>query len=206
MLISFYYGSLLTFSNSQAPSVADILRADTFTHSRFYTQTLLHTKAFTHRPSCTRTLLHADAFTHRRFYAQTQTPLHTGAECTEQLSTMLLPIACYISFCNGNSHTNCQKSSVPSCRGGPTLISFYYGILLAFSNFQAPSVADILHADTFTHSRFYTQTLLHTKAFTRRPSVYTNTFTHRCVYTHTLLCTDSFTHTCFYTQAPSAQK
>ena len=77
------------------------------------------------------------------------------------------------------------------------LISFYYGSLLTFSNSQAPSVADILRADTFTHSRFYTQTLLHTKGFyTHRPSGYTNTFTRRCVYTQTLLRTDTnaFTH------------
>ena len=114
-------------------------------------------------------------------------------------------IACYISFYTVKAQTICRKSSVPSCRGGPTLISFYYGIMLAFCNLQAPSVADFLHADTFTHSRFLTQTLLHTKAFTHRLSVYTSTFTHRFVYIRTLVRTDSFTHKRFYTQAPSAQ-
>ena len=77
-------------------SVAAILHADTFTHSRFYTHALLHTDTFTH-----------NTFT-QRFYAK----------CIEKLSTMMLRIACLILFHYGNSHTNCQKSSVPSCHEG----------------------------------------------------------------------------------------
>ena len=46
-----------------------------FTHRTFYTQTLLHTDPFTHRPFYTQKLLHTEAFTHRRFYIQTL--LHT---------------------------------------------------------------------------------------------------------------------------------
>ena len=56
-------------------------------HTRFHTQTLLHTDALTHKRFYTQTLLHADAFytrthafTHKRFY--TQTLLHTDT-CTE---------------------------------------------------------------------------------------------------------------------------
>ena len=49
-------------------------RTHTFTHKRFYTQTLLHTDtdAFPHRPFYTQTLLHTNTFTHIRF-------LHTDA-------------------------------------------------------------------------------------------------------------------------------
>ena len=36
----------------------------THTHTRVYTQTLLHTNAFTHRRFYTQTRLHTDAFTH----------------------------------------------------------------------------------------------------------------------------------------------
>ena len=51
---------------------------------------------------------------------------------------------------------------------------------------------------------FYTQTLLHTKAFTHR-SFYTQKLLHRGYYTQSfypqkLLHTDAFTHRCFYTQ------
>ena len=45
-----------------------------------------------------------------------------------------------------------------------------------------------LHTDAFTHRSVYTQTLLHTEAFT-----------HRRFYTQTL---DTFTHIGFYTQTP----
>ena len=69
--------------------VCETLHADAFTrrfvlhtHTRFHTQTLLHTDALTHKRFYTQTLLHADAFytrthavTHKRFY--TQTLLHT---------------------------------------------------------------------------------------------------------------------------------
>ena len=53
-------------------------RTHTFTHKRFYTQTLLHTDtdAFTHRPFYTHTLLHTNTFTHIRFY--TRTLLHAN--------------------------------------------------------------------------------------------------------------------------------
>ena len=51
-------------------------RTHTFTHKRFYTQTLLHTDVFPHRSFYIQKLLHTDAFTHRPFY--TQTLLHTN--------------------------------------------------------------------------------------------------------------------------------
>ena len=61
-----------------------------------------------------------------------------------------------------------------------------------------------LHTETFTHRRFYTQTLLHADAFTHR-RFYTqlllhwHTFTHKRFYTQTLLHTEDFTRRCFYT-------
>ena len=66
--------------------------------------------------------------------------------------------------------------------------------------------------DTFTHKSFYTQTVLHTDASTRRHFYtqmrfthahtlsHTEAFTHRNFYTQTLLHTDPFTHRRFYTQ------
>ena len=58
----------------------------------------------------------------------------------------------------------------------------------------------LLHTDAFTHRHFYTQTLLHTDAFTHRrfytqTLLHTDAFTHRRFYT-----TEAFTHRCFYTQ------
>ena len=67
----------------------------------------------------------------------------------------------------------------------------------------------LLHENTLTHRRFYTQTLLHTYAFTCRCLFtdahrlsHTNAFTHRrfCTQTQTLFHTDPFTHRRFYTQ------
>ena len=55
------------------------------------------------------------------------------------------------------------------------------------------------------HGPCYTQTLVHTDAFTRRPChsqtlLRTDSCTHRKVYTQTPLHTDSFTHQRFHTQ------
>ena len=65
------------------------------------------------------------------------------------------------------------------------------------------------HTRTHTHRHrpFYTQTLLHTDAFTQRPDpftkkqmlLHTNAFTHRGFYIQKLLHTDPFTHKSFYT-------
>ena len=67
----------------------------------------------------------------------------------------------------------------------------------------------LLHTNAFTHRRFYTQKLLHTKAFTHKPFytqalLHTGHFTHRPLYTQTILHTPFYTDTCthrrFYTQ------
>ena len=73
------------------------------------------------------------------------------------------------------------------------------------------SIADfytqtLLHTDAFTHRHFYTQTPLHTDAFTHRhfytqTILHTDTFTHRPAFKHRqLLHTEAFTHRSFYTQ------
>ena len=98
-----------------------------------------------------------------------------------RLGTMMLRVTCVISFYYGSSYTHCRKSSLPSFRGCEETRRFY--------------TETLLHTDAFTHSSFYTQTLLHRDAFTR-----TKTFTHRRFYTRTLLHTDPFTHILFYTQ------
>ena len=61
---------------------------DAFPHRPFYTQTLLHTNTFTHIRFYTRTLLHANTFTYRRFY--TQTLLHPDTFTHRRFSTQTL--------------------------------------------------------------------------------------------------------------------
>ena len=72
----------------------------------------------------------------------------------------------------------------------------------------------LLHTKAFTHRSFYTQKLLHrgyyTQSFYPQKLLHTDAFTHRCFYTQTLLHghfytqtrlhTDTFTHRRFYTQ------
>ena len=140
--------------------------ARSFTHRRFYTQTLLHTKTFTRRSFLhthtrfhTQTLLHTDAFTHRRFY--TQKLLHTKAFTHRRFYTQtLLHADAFTRRCVLHTHTRFHTQT-------------------------------LLHTDAFTHRRFYTQTLLHADAFYTR----THAFTHKRFYTQTLLHTDTFTQT-----------
>ena len=65
----------------------------------------------------------------------------------------------------------------------------------------------LLHTEAFTHKHVYTQRLLHTDTFTHRHFYmqklrHTDAFTHRRCYTQTLLHTDAFTHRRCYTQTP----
>ena len=78
----------------------------------------------------------------------------------------------------------------------------------AFTHRRRFYTQTLLHTDAFTHRRFYTQTLVRTNALTRR-RFYTqtydfthrpcDTFTHRRFYTQTLLHTGAFTHRRFDT-------
>ena len=73
----------------------------------------------------------------------------------------------------------------------------------------------LLHTEAFTHRRFYTQTLLHTYAFTLLTLLRTDAFTqtlshaetvtHRRFYTQTLLHTDTFKHRRFLHRSFCAQ-
>ena len=87
---------------------------------------------------------------------------------------MMLRMICVISFYYGNSYTHCRKSSVPSFLGCEETRRFY--------------TETLLHTEAFTHKRFYTQQLLHTDTFTHR-----RFYTHRNFYTQTRLHTDTFT-------------
>ena len=101
---------------------------------------------------------------------------------------MMLRMTCVISFYYGNSYTHFPKSSAPSFRGCEETRRFY--------------TETLLHTAAFTHRHFYTETLVHTGTFTHR-RFYTqtlDTFTHRGFYTQTLLHTDTFTHRRIYTQ------
>ena len=105
-----------------------------------------------------------------------------------RLGTMMLRMTCVISFYYGNSNTHCRKSSAPSFRGCEETRRFY--------------TETLLHTAAFTHRHFYTETLLHTETFTHR-RFYTqtlDTFTHRRFYTQTLLHADTFTGKHFYIQ------
>ena len=57
----------------------------------------------------------------------------------------------------------------------------------------------LLHTNTFTRKRFYTQTLLHTNPFTHNPFLHTIAFTHKNVYTQTLVHRNTSRHKRFYT-------
>ena len=64
---------------------------------------------------------------------------------------------------------------------------FYTQTLLHTEAFTHRPFYNLLHAEAFTHRSFYTQTLLHTEAFTHRP-------------VYNLLHAEAFTHRRFYTQ------
>ena len=97
-------------------------RRNAFTHRRFYTQTLLHTKAFTHRRFYTQTLLHADtfytrthAFTHKRFYTHTlsNTNAFTHRRCYTQtlVQKRKRPSQFFLSFWRPTS-ISCERVTI----------------------------------------------------------------------------------------------
>ena len=102
-----------------------------------------------------------------------------------RLGTIMLRMTCVISFYYGTSHTHSRNSSVPSFRGCEETRRFY--------------TETLLHTEAFTHRRFCAQTLLHTEAFTHR-LLYTQTLLHTDTFTHRPFYTDTFTHRSFYTQ------
>ena len=101
-----------------------------------------------------------------------------------RLGTMSLRMTCVISFYYGNSHTHCGKrlgTIIPWTRRNATLVWRFY-------------TETLLHTEAFTHRHFYTQTLSHRDVF----YAHTDVFSH--AHTRTLLHTDPFTHILFYTE------
>ena len=179
----------------------------------FHTQTLLHRSCYT------QTHLHTDAFTQPGI----QVPWSTGNPqqydldgkdpwsrpwnpwkvlkgprwciSTWQPSTPCLTNAHAVSAKPRKRHTS-KRCTSPHC-DGICWLSF-----AAWPSYKALAIWNSLRP---TSCRFYTQTLLHTGAFTHRcfytqTLLHTDAFTHRCFYTQTLLHTDAFTHRRFYTQ------
>ena len=71
-----------------------------------------------------------------------------------------------------------------------------------YTHIAAARQQHLLHRNALTHKPFYTQRLLHTKAFTHNIDslLHTNTFAHKRLYTETPLHTNPFTPKDFYTQ------
>ena len=94
---------------------------------------------------------------------------------------------------------SCTQFHVPlGTQSLPAPTSFYTQTVL---HTDASTRRCVLH----THTRFHTQTLLHTDALTHKrfytqTLLHTDAFTHRRFYTQKLLHTDGFTHRRFYTQ------
>ena len=161
------------------------------THKRFCTQTLLHTDAFTQRPFYTQKLLHTDPFTHKSICRETL--LHTNAFTYTRLHTET----------SRHFFTFICKAK----KGSMGLLEDTGQTALHRNNFtRILHTETLLHRDAATHrafdtthKRFYTQTLLHTDPFTRRPFytqklVHTDPFTHKFIERETLLLTDAFAY------------
>ena len=137
-------------------------------------------------------LLHTDTFVHRNLYTDTFTRGRAGFRfgCLFHASCTIM---------RGQHHPDVVKMD-----------SVLLDVIAAQKFFIHRRF--LLHTETFTQRRFYTQTLSHTDSFTHR-NFHTNTFTrnrfdtqtltHRHFYTETftqmLLHTDAF----FYTQTIS---
>ena len=150
-----------SFTSFQMVHTHTLLHAETFTHKRFDTQTLLHNRNF-----YTQTLLHTEAFTHRRFYT-TETFLHTDGFTHRRFYTQRL------------LHTE-----------DFTHRSFYTQRLLHTEDCTHRSFyTDAFYTNAFTHRSFYTQTPLHTETCTQSTQkllsrrFYTDAFTHRSFHT-----------------------
>ena len=131
-------------------------RTHTFTHKRFYTQTLLHTDVFPHRSFYIQKLLHTDAFTHRPFYTQTLLHKHFYTHTLIRFYTRTL------------LHANTF-----------TYRRFYTQTLLHSDTFthRRFSTQTLLHTDAFTH--FYTETLTK-RGTTGWPQLQTKVRKHSC--------------------------
>ena len=160
-------------------------RTHTFTHKRFYTQTLLHTDtdAFPHRAFYTQTLFHTDPFTHRRFYTQTlshkhfytQTLLHTDTDAFPHR-----PFYTQTLLHKTFTHTHTQRLLHTDAFTGKHFCTQFTH--RRFSTLTL-STQTLLHTNTFTHRRFhrdfYTETLTK-RGTTGWPQLQTKVRKHSC--------------------------
>ena len=94
------------------------------------------------------------------------------------------------------------------CAHGPPAKNWMLEVLHLFRCFTQHTrfyTHTLLHTDAFTRRRFYTQTLLHADTFTHRrfytqALLHINVFTHRRFYTQAVLHTETFTHRRFWTR------
>ena len=164
------------------------------THRHFPTQTFCHTEALIYRHSYTQTRLPTDAFTqrpftHRGFYTQTlcaETLLHRRLWHTKAWHTDTCTHRCFYT----------QKVAFTHRHNYTQTLSHTDAFTHSRSDTRAPLLTDswlaLKHTETFTHRRFCIQMPLHAGSFTHRP-FYTQTL---LLYTKTLL---PFLHRRFHT-------
>ena len=172
-----------------------LLRKNAFTHWHFYTQNLLHADAFTHWGFCTQTLLHTDAFTQKPFYKKqmrlhTDALTHRGFYIQKLLHTdpfthksfythKLQDTDAFTHRCfhtqkrlRRDTFTHLETPRRETMKWDEMRIHVSSCWVFGFAQLPYWDYCrshTLLHADPFTHRRFYTQMLLHTDAFTRKP-------------------------------------
>ena len=98
-----------------------------------------------------------------------------------------------------------SKKRYIKCYTSDTFTRSYFYILFTHKCFYTQTLLHtdaFSHTDAFTHRCFYTQTLYIHDAVTQT-LLHTGSFTHRCFHIQTLLHSDAFTHRRFYTQTLS---
>ena len=170
--------------------------SNTNAHRPTHAHKLLHTAIL-----YTKKLPHTDAFTHRSFYTQTLSHKETSLTHTHTQKCLHKSSVQTETFCISNLlHTNALTHSKP------LQISFSYKHFNVQQAFTLHThTQTLLHADVFTHRRFYAKKFLHKKVFTTSKPLHTCFFTHKrfyteMLYTQTLLHTEALTHKRFYTQ------
>ena len=129
-----------------------LLHTNTFTHRRFYTQTLSHTNTFTHKHSHTQTLLHTDPLTHTHNppFTHTQTRLHTNHVANNYIQSLL----------HTNAFTHQRFCTQTLCTETLYTQTLWHTNALTHKRFYTKTLLHTngsIHTNTFTHKRFYTQ-------------------------------------------------
>ena len=182
-----------------------LLCIEACSHSRVYTEQLLHTEAFTQREALAQSslynlihtealntqmpkLLHRRVFTHRGIYTKV---LHTDAADASTHTSFWTQMPLHTEAFTQRRfdiYTPIHTELLDTCR-------------LFFRESQK-----LWHREAFTQRIVYTQKLLHTQAFPQK-LLHREAFTHRSFYTQTALHTEActhgaFTHRSFYTEKP----